>query len=112
MKWEFLIVSRKAILHLEAIGKTNILWRGQCRVDGITPDITKLDKDAGCITMCLRVEFVSQTSLDIINKRIKIERARETISLLKNSGIETRIYMIMGVTRGTRGHCRANLGIY
>jgi radical SAM superfamily enzyme YgiQ (UPF0313 family) len=43
------------------------------------------------------VESVSQKSLDIINKRIKIERARESIKLLKKAGIETRIYMIIGL---------------
>ena len=88
---------RKATAYLEAIGSTGVVWKGQCRVDGITPETARLSKAAGCITMCMGVESVSQKSLDIINKRIKIERARESIKLLKKAGIETRIYMIIGL---------------
>ena len=91
------LTERKAIPHLEAIGRTGIVWRGQCRVDGITKNLTSLAKESGCITMCMGVESVSQQSLNIINKGIKVERARKSIALLKNAGIETRIYLIIGL---------------
>jgi len=87
----------KAFSHLESIGRTGIIWRGQCRVDGITPDIAKKAKESGCIAMGLGVESVSQRALDMINKRITVSRARETIALLKKNDIEARIYMIMGL---------------
>ena len=87
----------KAIAHLEAIGRTGIVWRGQCRVDGITPELAKLAKESGCVTMCLGVESVSQRALDIINKGIQLERTKETIYHLKQNGIETRVYMIIGL---------------
>jgi len=87
----------KAFSHLESIGRTGITWRGQCRVDGITPDIAKKAKESGCIAMGLGVESVSQRALDIINKNITLTRARETIALLKKNDIEVRIYLIMGL---------------
>jgi radical SAM superfamily enzyme YgiQ (UPF0313 family) len=86
-----------AIAHLEAIGRTGIIWRAQCRVDGITPEIAELLKASGCVTMCLGVESVSQKSLDLINKKIQIDRARQSIQLLKKNGIECRVYMILGL---------------
>jgi anaerobic magnesium-protoporphyrin IX monomethyl ester cyclase len=86
-----------AISHLEAIGKTGIYWRGQCRVDGITPDLAKLTRDSGCISLGLGVESASQISLDIINKKIDVKRSKETIKLLKENDIETRVYMIVGL---------------
>jgi len=86
-----------AIPHLEAIGRTGIKWRGQCRVDGITPEIAKLAWESGCVALGLGVESVSQLSLDILNKDISIERAKQTIFLLKQNGIEPRIYMILGL---------------
>jgi radical SAM superfamily enzyme YgiQ (UPF0313 family) len=43
------------------------------------------------------VESAWQPSLDAINKRISLERARETIRLLKANDIEVRIYMILGL---------------
>lgn len=88
---------KTAIAFLEAIGKTGIIWRGQCRVDGITPAFAKLAKEAGCVMMCLGVESVCQTALDIINKRIDINQARDTIRILKENDIETRVYMIIGL---------------
>lgn len=87
----------RAISHLEAIGKTGIIWRGQCRADGITPEVAKLARESGCVALGLGVESVSQTALNIINKKIDIKKAKETIQLLKNNGIETRIYMIIGL---------------
>jgi len=93
----FPLTSKKAIPHLEAIGRTGIVWRGQCRVDGIKPELVQLAKDSGCVTMCMGVESVSQRSLDLINKNIQFEEARESIALLKQAGIETRIYMIIGL---------------
>lgn len=86
-----------AIAELEAIGRTGILWRGQCRVDGITPELATIARQSGCLAMGLGVESVWQTSLDIINKRISIQRAKETIALLKANNIEARLYLIMGL---------------
>ena len=91
------MAKKKTIPHLEAIGRSGIIWRGQCRVDGVKGDIAKLIKDSGCVTMCMGVESVSQTSLDLVRKNIKVEKARESIRLLKEAGIETRIYMIIGL---------------
>jgi radical SAM superfamily enzyme YgiQ (UPF0313 family) len=87
----------QAIPHLEAIGRTNIPWRAQSRVDGITPEIARLARQAGCVTMAMGIESVSQRSLDIINKRIDVDRARESIRLLEEQGIECRIYLIIGL---------------
>jgi len=87
----------KAIEHLEAIGRTGVVWKGQCRVDGITPELAKLARQAGCVIMGLGVESVSQRALDIINKRINVAQARDTIRLLKQNDIEVRIYMIIGL---------------
>ena len=88
---------RKAISRLEAIAETGIQWRGQCRVDGITPELAKLAEESGCVALGLGVESVNQTSLDIINKRIKVEKAKETIRILKENNIEARVYLILGL---------------
>lgn len=87
----------RAIPYLEAIARSGILWRGQCRVDGITPEIAKLAAESGCVALGLGVESVSQRALDIINKRIDLKRARDSIGLLKKNGIEVRVYMIIGL---------------
>lgn len=87
----------KAVPYLEAIASTGILWRGQTRVDGITPEIARLASESKCIAIGLGIESVSQRALDMINKRIKVEDAKRTIRLLKENNIETRLYMILGL---------------
>ncbi len=87
----------RAISHLEAIASTGIKWRGQCRVDGITPELARLAKESGCVSLGMGVESVSQKSLDLINKKINVEESKLAIRHLKESGIETRLYLIMGL---------------
>lgn len=86
-----------AVRHMEAIGKTNIVWRGQCRVDGITAELATLAAQSGCVALGMGVESAHQKSLDIINKRVHVERAKESIRILKACGIEARIYLILGL---------------
>ncbi len=86
-----------AIAHLEAIGRTGIQWRGQTRVDALTGEIAKLARDSGCLTISLGVESPSQLVLDIVNKRIDVNKSKETIRLLKESGIECRVFMVSGM---------------
>ncbi len=88
---------QKAVSHLEAIARTGIKWRGQCRVDGINSELAKLVKESGCTSMGMGVESISQKSLDLINKKISVEKSKEAIQLLKENGIETRLYMIIGL---------------
>ena len=87
----------KAASHLEAIASTGILWRGQTRVDALTPELVNEMKRSGCIALGMGVESASQTALDMINKRIKVGDSKKAIRLLKENGIETRVYMILGL---------------
>lgn len=93
----FPLEREKAIAQLEAIGRAGIIWRGQCRVDGVTPELAKLARESGCMALGIGVESVSQQALDIINKKIDINKAKEIIHLLKRNDIETRIYLIIGL---------------
>lgn len=93
----FPLEPEEAIPYLEAIARTKIVWRGQCRVDSLTPEIAQSLAKSGCVTICLGIESAWQPSLDLINKRITLERAKESIKLLKDNGIECRVYMILGL---------------
>ena len=86
-----------AIAELEAIGRTDIVWRGQCRVDGVSPEIAALARQSGCLALGLGLESVWQMSLDIINKNISIQMAKETVALLKANDIKVSLYLIMGL---------------
>jgi radical SAM superfamily enzyme YgiQ (UPF0313 family) len=43
------------------------------------------------------VESAVQECLDRINKKTSVEKSKESIRLLKQQGIETRLYMILGL---------------
>jgi radical SAM superfamily enzyme YgiQ (UPF0313 family) len=49
------------------------------------------------VAMGLGVESAWQPSLEAINKRISLDKAREAIRVLKENDIEVRIYMILGL---------------
>ena len=87
----------QAISRLEVFSRTGMIWKGQCRVDGVTPELAKLMRESGCVAMGLGVESASQYTLDLINKKINVEKSKETIKILKDNGIAPRIYMIMGL---------------
>lgn len=88
---------KKAITHLEHMGRTGVIWKAQCRVDSITPELAQLMRQAGCLVVGVGVESASQISLDFINKKISVEQAKKSIRYLKKSGIEVRLYMILGL---------------
>ncbi len=87
----------QAVSRLEAIAETGVKWKGQCRVDGITPELAKMMYDSGCVAMGLGVESASQNVLDMINKKINVDRSKQTIKILKENGIAPRVYLIMGL---------------
>lgn len=89
--------NKSAIEHLEAIGRAGIKWRGQTRVDSINQDIAKLAYESGCLTLSLGCESSSQQVLDSINKHIKVEDSKRTIRILKDAGIEVRVYLVNGL---------------
>lgn len=83
--------------NLEAISKTNILWRAQTRANGVHPDMIKLAKESGCIELSIGVESISQRVLNIINKKIDINLAKQYLNLLKKEGIDRKLLLIMGL---------------
>lgn len=86
-----------AIPFLEAIAKTGIRWRGQSRANGISEDMVMLAKDSGCTDIAIGIESASAPVLDLINKRLDLDKAREYIGLLHRYGIGVRLHFILGL---------------
>jgi anaerobic magnesium-protoporphyrin IX monomethyl ester cyclase len=82
---------------LEAIGRTGVKWRGQSRANGVHPDMVKLARDAGCTHIGIGMESASQQALEIINKHIDLDKARDYIRLLRDTGIGVRLHFILGL---------------
>lgn len=82
---------------LEAIGKTGIKWRGQSRTNGISREMVKLAKEAGCTSLALGLESVSQRVLNLINKKTDLEETKKFLRSLKEIGIGARMHLILGL---------------
>jgi radical SAM superfamily enzyme YgiQ (UPF0313 family) len=86
--------SKKTLI---AIGECNIKWRGNCRANGVPLNIIKLAKQSGCVSLATGIESVYQPTLNNINKRLNIEKAKEFFVMLKEEGIGIRINLIFGL---------------
>lgn len=82
---------------LEAIGRMNILWRGQSRANGVHPDIIRLAKETGCVEIAVAIESVSQRALDIMNKKIDLVKAKEYLKVLRQERIDIKLLLILGL---------------
>lgn len=82
---------------LEAIGETNILWRGQSRANGVHADTVRLAKQTGCIEIAVAIESVSQRALDIMNKKIDLVKAKEYFKVLRKEDIDIKLLLILGL---------------
>jgi len=82
---------------LEAIGRTQVKWRGQSRANGISADMVKLAAEAGCTDIGIGIESVWPETLKLINKKIRLEEAKQYIRALRRHGIGARLHLIFGL---------------
>lgn len=82
---------------LEAIGRTGVKWRGQSRANGIDSDMVKLAREAGCTDIAIGIESVFPKVLKLVNKKIDLEKAKDYIRLLNETGIGVRLHFIIGL---------------
>ncbi|MFH1972220.1 MAG: radical SAM protein [archaeon] len=79
-----------------------IRWTCMTRVNLVTPDLLKLMKKAGCWSMHYGIESGSQRLLNLIQKGITIQQARDAIKWTNDAGIETKAFFMLGLPSETR----------
>jgi len=90
-------LSRKMVVrYLEAIGRSDVIWRGQTRV-GASKEIIALARQTGCVELAVGVESASQRVLDIINKKQTVRQASDFIQMCKSVGIKIKMCLILGL---------------
>ena len=58
---------------MDALGKTNVLWRGQTTSVG-TYDQLKIAKETGCLELSVGIETVDDNAMKYINKTWQSEK--------------------------------------
>lgn len=90
------LAPKVAIPYLEAIGRCNVIWRGQTKV-GSPKEVVHLARQAGCMELAVGVESASQQVLDIIRKGQTVKQSRDFIRVCKSEGIKIKMCLILGL---------------
>jgi radical SAM superfamily enzyme YgiQ (UPF0313 family) len=73
-----------------------IKWGVQARVDRVHPEILRLMKKAGCISVEFGVESSLQSRLDEVHKGTTAALNQRAIRLCREAGLSAHVYMITG----------------
>lgn len=103
-------LNKKRLLELcKKMKLLDIHWRAHTRVDRSDMETLNAMKNAGCDEIGYGIESASQEVLDINNKKIKIEQAKQAISNAKKACLKVRLFFIVGLPGETRGTCKMNI---
>jgi anaerobic magnesium-protoporphyrin IX monomethyl ester cyclase len=79
-----------------------IRWSALTRVNMVDKDMLSLAKRAGCFRLHMGVESGDDDTLKAIGKGITVEQVRNAVDLVKDAGIESGTYFIIGHPNETR----------
>jgi radical SAM superfamily enzyme YgiQ (UPF0313 family) len=77
--------------------RLDISWTASGRVNTMDEDIIRAVYEGGCWSMFIGVESGNQSLLDVIEKGITLEQARNVFSIANRVGIETRGAFMLGL---------------
>lgn len=66
------------------------------RSDRVDEDVISLLKESGCFRVWIGAESGSQKILDAMDRRVKVDQVRQTIQLVKASGMEAGTFIMLG----------------
>ncbi len=109
--YEFLINKKRAMGICEEIErrKLDILWACRARIDSVNDELLGAMKRAGCGRIYFGIESGLQEMLDRVNKRITLEKVRESIKMTKKHGIRTLGFFMTGLPDETRESLKATV---
>jgi len=77
-------------------------WACNSRVDTITAEALTWMKKAGCWIIAFGVESGDQETLDRIDKNAKVEDSFKAIRLVREAGLKSSVYLLMGLPWDTK----------
>ncbi len=86
--------------------KLSIRWTCQARVDGLSENILKKAKHAGCEQIMYGVETGDQKELEFIRKNATLKDAENALRLTKKAGITARANFMLGFPVSTEESMR------
>lgn len=80
----------------------DLKWIVQARVDTVDREVLAAMKEAGCHYVLFGVESGSPKMLEIMKKRITLDRVRQAFKDCRELGIKTQAYFLFGVPGETK----------
>ncbi|MFH1894758.1 MAG: radical SAM protein [Patescibacteria group bacterium] len=74
----------------------NIGFKCQARVDSLDEETCILLKRMGCMEIQMGLESADENVLRLMNKPLNLEKAKETIKIIKSHGIMAKTFLIAG----------------
>jgi radical SAM superfamily enzyme YgiQ (UPF0313 family) len=87
----------------------DISWICDTRVDTIDEELLQLMKESGCVRVKIGVESGSERILKEVKKKITKKLVRDSVSIIKNVGIDLTIYLMIGFPTETQEEMRETL---
>jgi len=97
---ELTLLDRKHFIDIcESLAEMGMRWRTHSRADLIckNKDLLKLAKDSGITELAVGVENPDDGVLKLINKRITSAQCEEAVNAIKDAGIQSKAYFIVGL---------------
>lgn len=82
--------------------KLDITWRCSARVDSITPELIQKMKQAGLAEIELGVETGSKRMQKLTNKNLDLNKLKDTIQLLLDTGLTVGLFFMYGFPEETQ----------
>lgn len=77
-------------------------WSAFARVDTVTPEILKKMREAGCTWVSYGVESGNQQILDLVKKKITLEKVRYAVAIAREAGVKVLASFIIGLPGETK----------
>jgi radical SAM superfamily enzyme YgiQ (UPF0313 family) len=87
----------------------NIHWGCNSRVDSIDPERLSWLKKAGCWVIAFGIESGDEEMLKKMRKGTTLEEARTALKMVREAGIKTHAFMVMGLPWETRETIKKSL---
>ncbi len=100
-----LTLSKKRVLEMCRLllkRDVGVKWIVQSRVDTVDREVLTAMKEAGCHYILFGVESGSPRMLEIMKKRISLERVRQAFKNCRELGIRTQAFFLFGVPGETQ----------
>ena len=96
---QFLWDKKRTLEICENVKNLGLEWGILSRADFLDdPEIGHALKGAGCTSVDIGVESLSQQTLDYVNKDLKVETVHKAINVCKSCGLEPKLNIVLGAS--------------